>query len=172
LSSIEIFSAGSAAPADNAVASNKKTHLFIRQKMRQKRLKVKELARGDARPTGLSNCSAAWRLKRSKNFCRIPVGGGDMLVEMTTSDLDLLRRFIRDHAQDAFTELVQRHVNLVYSAVALFTPASFAAIRAVVSATKCFRSFRCLLSLIRLLFMPPLDNPFPIFALSREDPNY
>jgi RNA polymerase sigma factor (sigma-70 family) len=33
-----------------------------------------------------------------------------------TSDLDLLRQFTRDHSQDAFTTLVNRHVNLVYSA--------------------------------------------------------
>jgi len=33
-----------------------------------------------------------------------------------TSDLDLLRRFTCDRSQDAFTELVKRHVNLVYSA--------------------------------------------------------
>ena len=51
-----------------------------------------------------------------KIICRIPAGGGDMLVEMTPSDLDLLQQFTRDHAQDAFTELVRRHVNLVYSA--------------------------------------------------------
>jgi RNA polymerase sigma factor (sigma-70 family) len=38
-----------------------------------------------------------------------------MLVKMT-SDLDLLRQFARENSQDAFTELVQRHVNLVYSA--------------------------------------------------------
>jgi len=31
-------------------------------------------------------------------------------------DLDLLKRFERDHSQDAFTDLVKRHVNLVYSA--------------------------------------------------------
>jgi RNA polymerase sigma factor (sigma-70 family) len=35
---------------------------------------------------------------------------------MTSSDLELLQRFARDRAQDAFTELVKRHVNLVYSA--------------------------------------------------------
>lgn len=35
---------------------------------------------------------------------------------MTPSDLELLQRFTRDRAQDAFTELVQRHLNLVYSA--------------------------------------------------------
>jgi RNA polymerase sigma factor (sigma-70 family) len=33
-----------------------------------------------------------------------------------TSDLDLLGQFTRDHSQDAFTALVNRHVNLVYSA--------------------------------------------------------
>jgi RNA polymerase sigma factor (sigma-70 family) len=35
---------------------------------------------------------------------------------MMTSDLDLLGQFTRDHSQDAFTTLVNRHVNLVYSA--------------------------------------------------------
>ena len=34
---------------------------------------------------------------------------------MTANDQDLLRQFSRDHSQDAFTALVQRHVNLVYS---------------------------------------------------------
>jgi RNA polymerase sigma factor (sigma-70 family) len=38
-----------------------------------------------------------------------------MLVEMTTTDLELLRQFTRDHSQEAFTTLVQRQVNLVYS---------------------------------------------------------
>jgi len=33
-----------------------------------------------------------------------------------TSDLDLLRQFARENSQDAFTALVDRHVNLVYSA--------------------------------------------------------
>jgi RNA polymerase sigma factor (sigma-70 family) len=33
-----------------------------------------------------------------------------------TSDLDLLRQFVRENSQDAFTEIVRRHVNLVYSA--------------------------------------------------------
>jgi RNA polymerase sigma factor (sigma-70 family) len=32
------------------------------------------------------------------------------------SDLDLLRQFTRTNSQDAFTEIVRRHVNLVYSA--------------------------------------------------------
>ena len=33
-----------------------------------------------------------------------------------TSDLDLLRQFAREHSQDAFAEIVRRHINLVYSA--------------------------------------------------------
>jgi RNA polymerase sigma factor (sigma-70 family) len=33
-----------------------------------------------------------------------------------TSDLDLLRQFARENSQDAFTEIVRRQVNLVYSA--------------------------------------------------------
>ncbi|HEY3931910.1 MAG TPA: sigma-70 family RNA polymerase sigma factor, partial [Verrucomicrobiae bacterium] len=32
-----------------------------------------------------------------------------------TSDLDLLRQFARENSQDAFTEIVRRHLNLVYS---------------------------------------------------------
>ena len=39
-----------------------------------------------------------------------------MLSDMASTDLELLRQFTRDHAQDAFTALVKRHVNLVYSA--------------------------------------------------------
>ena len=33
-----------------------------------------------------------------------------------TSDLDLLRRFAQENSQDAFAEIVRRHLNLVYSA--------------------------------------------------------
>ncbi len=33
-----------------------------------------------------------------------------------TSDLDLLEKFVRENSQDAFGEIVQRHLNLVYSA--------------------------------------------------------
>ena len=39
-----------------------------------------------------------------------------MLSDMTATDLELLRQFTRDHAQAAFTALVNRYVNLVYSA--------------------------------------------------------
>jgi RNA polymerase sigma factor (sigma-70 family) len=48
--------------------------------------------------------------------CRIPASGGDIYVKMIQSDLELLQRFARDRAQDAFTELVNRHLNFVYSA--------------------------------------------------------
>lgn len=37
-------------------------------------------------------------------------------MKITATDLDLLWQFARDHSQDAFTTLVNRHVNLVYSA--------------------------------------------------------
>ncbi|MGA3285502.1 MAG: sigma-70 family RNA polymerase sigma factor, partial [Verrucomicrobiota bacterium] len=33
-----------------------------------------------------------------------------------TSDLDLLQQYARQNSQDAFTEIVRRHVDLVYSA--------------------------------------------------------
>ena len=39
-----------------------------------------------------------------------------MLVNMTATDHDLLRQFTCEHSQDAFTALVNRHLNLVYSA--------------------------------------------------------
>ena len=39
-----------------------------------------------------------------------------MLVTMTGNDMDLLGEFIRDNSQDAFTALVQRHLDLVYCA--------------------------------------------------------
>ncbi|MEY2429128.1 MAG: hypothetical protein QOJ40_2013, partial [Verrucomicrobiota bacterium] len=50
------------------------------------------------------------------NLCRIPGGGGDILLTMTETDLDLLNRYARDHAEDAFTEIVRRHLDLVHSA--------------------------------------------------------
>lgn len=39
-----------------------------------------------------------------------------MLLKMSATDLELLQQFARDQSQDAFNDLVQRHVNLVYSA--------------------------------------------------------
>jgi RNA polymerase sigma factor (sigma-70 family) len=37
-------------------------------------------------------------------------------MKMTTNDLELLGQFVREKSQDAFTEIVNRHLNLVYSA--------------------------------------------------------
>ena len=48
-------------------------------------------------------------------YCRIPPPGGDILAN-DDSDLELLRDYTRQHAEDAFAELVRRHLNLVYSA--------------------------------------------------------
>ena len=38
------------------------------------------------------------------------------MIMTSKNDLDLLREFTRDESQDAFSELVQRHLNLVYCA--------------------------------------------------------
>ena len=51
-----------------------------------------------------------------KRLCRICPGGGDSLLKMTDSDLDLLKHYARDNAQDAFAEIVRRHLGLVHTA--------------------------------------------------------
>ncbi len=48
--------------------------------------------------------------------CRILAVGSVMLVNMSVNDHELLGQFTRDQSQDAFTALVNRHMNLVYSA--------------------------------------------------------
>ena len=58
---------------------------------------------------GLNQC-------RNKDSCRILVGGDVILLNMSDTDLELLARYTRQHAEDAFAELVRRHVNLVHSA--------------------------------------------------------
>lgn len=76
---------------------------------------------------GLGHCKGDWSAEYAEDaesmmhvwravLCRISLSGGDMLVKMMANDLDLLRQFSREHSQDAFTALVNRHVNLVYSA--------------------------------------------------------
>jgi RNA polymerase sigma factor (sigma-70 family) len=42
--------------------------------------------------------------------------GSDMLPDMSDTDMELLARYTRQHAEDAFAELVRRHLGLVYSA--------------------------------------------------------
>src|SRR5215470_176537 len=39
-----------------------------------------------------------------------------MLIDMIGNDQDLLGQFTREQSQDAFTDLVHRHLDLVYSA--------------------------------------------------------
>jgi RNA polymerase sigma factor (sigma-70 family) len=39
-----------------------------------------------------------------------------MLPDMSDTDLELLARYTRQHAEDAFAEIIRRHVGLVYSA--------------------------------------------------------
>jgi len=51
-----------------------------------------------------------------KISCRISPAGGDMLMIMSDTDLQLLARYARDRAEDAFAEVVRRHVDFVYSA--------------------------------------------------------
>ena len=41
---------------------------------------------------------------------------GISLWDVMSEDAELLRRYAVEHSEAAFTELIQRHVNLVYSA--------------------------------------------------------
>jgi RNA polymerase sigma factor (sigma-70 family) len=47
---------------------------------------------------------------------RIPWVGSDMLPDVSATDMELIARYTRERAEDAFAELVQRHLGLVYSA--------------------------------------------------------
>ncbi len=49
-------------------------------------------------------------------LCRMLATGGDILMNMTATDLDLLEQYAVQHSDSAFTELVCRHLNLVHSA--------------------------------------------------------
>jgi len=48
--------------------------------------------------------------------CRIASRSVVILVTMSEADLELLARYTRQNAEDAFAEIVRRHVDLVYSA--------------------------------------------------------
>jgi RNA polymerase sigma factor (sigma-70 family) len=51
-----------------------------------------------------------------KILCRIHATGDVTLLNMSNTDLELLARYTRQNAEDAFAELVRRHLDLVYSA--------------------------------------------------------
>ena len=48
--------------------------------------------------------------------CRIPAACDVLFVNMSETDLELLARYFRQNAEDAFSEIVRRHVDLVHSA--------------------------------------------------------
>jgi RNA polymerase sigma factor (sigma-70 family) len=54
-------------------------------------------------------------VKILKNSLSTSGFGGDNSVMPDANDMDLVREFARDHSEAAFTELVRRHINLVYS---------------------------------------------------------
>jgi RNA polymerase sigma factor (sigma-70 family) len=49
-------------------------------------------------------------------LCRIPGGGDVIFLNMSDTDLELLARYTRRNAEDAFAEIVRRHLDLVHSA--------------------------------------------------------
>src|SRR5262249_13843260 len=53
---------------------------------------------------------------RAKIRRRISLTGGDIQVKMNDSDLELLARYTGEKEEDAFAEIVRRHLDLVYSA--------------------------------------------------------
>jgi RNA polymerase sigma factor (sigma-70 family) len=55
-------------------------------------------------------------LQLAKNSLADSEVGSDILADMSDTDLELLARYTRQHAEDAFAELVRRHIGLVYSA--------------------------------------------------------
>src|ERR1041385_6258166 len=58
---------------------------------------------------------------QSKIICPLFAVGGDNSVMTDAQDKDLLREFARDNSEVAFTELVRRHMNLIYSVAQRFT---------------------------------------------------
>src|ERR1022692_4414750 len=62
-----------------------------------------------------SECEAL-RPVRCNSFWSGFGNGGDILLKMSDTDLQLLARYTGQHAEDAFAELVRRHLDLVFSA--------------------------------------------------------
>src|SRR5688572_24506711 len=81
--------------------------------------------RGRAMPIGQPNRFFVQPSRRSR-YCpwrrpalfspAFPAAGCMMMkTELMTEDSELLRRYVRDGSDDAFRELVQRHLGFVYS---------------------------------------------------------
>jgi RNA polymerase sigma factor (sigma-70 family) len=58
---------------------------------------------------------AGRQVKFSKIVCPLLASAGIIQQMPDANDMDLVREFARDHSEAAFTELVRRHLNLVYS---------------------------------------------------------
>lgn len=65
-----------------------------------------------ARVQEFSSC----RQHLSESFCEVRSRCGSIPMKMSSTEAELLRRYVRDRDETAFTELVSRHGNLVYSA--------------------------------------------------------
>jgi len=59
--------------------------------------------------------SAITSAKITENSLSTFAVGGDNYLMPDANDMDLVREFARNHSEAAFTELVRRHLNLVYS---------------------------------------------------------
>src|SRR6186713_1574171 len=64
-------------------------------------------------------CAATWQDEILGGQCeipwRIPPVGGDIQLNMSGTDLELLACYTRHRAEDAFAEIVRRHLDLVFS---------------------------------------------------------
>jgi RNA polymerase sigma factor (sigma-70 family) len=55
-------------------------------------------------------------IRNSKQIWRISEVGGDISLNMSDTDLELLASYAREKGDDAFAEIVRRHLDLVYGA--------------------------------------------------------
>jgi RNA polymerase sigma factor (sigma-70 family) len=80
-------------------------------------LEIRDTADLEVCATGTAFCrSLAKGINLISISCRIFSRGGDILPNMSETDLQLLARYVEAGAEDAFAKLVHRHLNLVYSA--------------------------------------------------------
>jgi hypothetical protein len=54
--------------------------------------------------------------RRFPPFCPISTSGGVCYIKTMMDDSQLLERYVKENSQEAFAELVARHLNFVYSA--------------------------------------------------------